>query len=651
MKTKSIGIISISGGLLFLALIPILFALASSLATQLPTAPQDKINVSASEVYERLDRSMFPDIEVGSADILVKIANPSSSFSSIAPFNELGSLIENPSRSFLFWSFLLASISIFIISIFLLKKRPRFIVLKQLLIIASLCLSSLPVIIYSLRPTWDEAFAFVSQAENFAKIGIWGISTTGNHAFSESSADWFMTIVAGLFMKILPFLSGETAVVAAILSLQFVMACFTTLVISRLPNVSPIGASFFVGTLFFFFPQTLLTGAAVLPTAVAAQGLVVLTSSLFASILTNRISFFIWGGLLAILARWEYGLLVALSTLIIILSFYLSNGRKIHPKVLVFSLVPSFFFGILELIRLSLFGTLVPAGAAYKNQGVDGAYVSSGIDYLSRTVQVNFWPLVVSFGIILSLLIIRERKLKFTFIVVAIVGLIPLSNSVIAGGDWFDIAYARYTIPTLLSLIVLTFITINSQQISNSKRETFSWLLVGIVIFSQLPSAKVVADNVDPGPVYGRVNCLAEGGEILKNHVPPQSGVATAEINTVGYFSGQPLTDLSGLVDARVASQPLTPMSAGDPHHRKTLTSILSDDKPGAIYLYEGSDCTGQQSEDTEAWNLLINRDITRFRAETPQFLLENYQPVSFYTSDEHVHRYLIRRDIANGFE
>lgn len=636
---------SISIGLFSLLTIPIILNLLSTLSGLLPAKSGSKV-IDSSIVYDRLNPQIYPDIHLKSEDIEVIYSVASEQFKEINPYSEIATIFSVPERTLVFWIVVLLTALVCFGATVIIPNNRRYSELsKQLLVVTGILGISLPLVFYSIKATWDESFAFVSQAANFSKYGIWGISTTGPHAFSESSADWLLTIVAGIFLKAAPNLNGETAVIGAILIIELALAYWAIFLLNKYLKISSTLAAVFTGCLFLLFPQTLLTTSANLPTGAAGAGLAILVLGFLSSITTKNLKPFVISAIISSAIRWEYGLIAILSAIALFIAIFIEK-KKISPKSFALLSLPGLFFVATSAMRFLLFGAIGPSGAIYKNQGIDGAYISSGFRHLSETVATNYWPLVLGFGISLSLLVLGRKSLKIAYLLGATIAVIPLSNSVIAGGDWFDISYARYTIPSLISISILTFVAIQKAEMKIDSKQFFTWTLFCVLIISQIPSGYLLRGNISSNPPNGRVNCLAEGGFIVGGILPPGVGIATAEVNTVAYFAKQPLTDLSGLVDNRVATQPLTPMSEGDPHHRKTLPSIIQDDQPGAIYLYEGSDCGGTSDEEIDAWNLLMNRDITRFRAGSPEYLFSKYQPTTFVTPDGHFHRYLVRRDL-----
>ena len=59
-------------------------------------------------------------------------------------------------------------------------------------------------------------------------------------------------------------------------------------------------------------------------------------------------------------------------------------------------------------------------------------------------------------------------------------------------------------------------------------------------------------------------------------------------------FSRQPLADLIGIVDPRVAGSPFLPLNeGGDRYSRRSATRIWTEDLPGALYQSEALLCPG----------------------------------------------------------
>jgi hypothetical protein len=227
---------------------------------------------------------------------------------------------------------------------------------------------------------------------------------------------------------------------------------------------------------------------------------------------------------------------------------------------------------------------------------------------------------------------------------------------VFTGGDWFPTSWARYVMPPLIGLYILA-ITIAwlSSDSSVVKRQKVGILLLTFV-FSQYGMLLTMFRAMDTPHIsesFARTNCLARAGLVLQEIVPAGESIATAEVNTLAYFANRPLTDLMGLVDSRVSSVHATPLIKGDVLHRRANPSIMSEDKPAVIYLYEGAICNTSQDLTAESnkaeWDRLLNGDyasVSRFRAGNISDLIKLYSPRSFYVEDEIVLRILVRNDL-----
>lgn len=500
---------------------------------------------------------------------------------------------------------------------------------------------------------WDEIYVFATQARQFAQTGIAAVPTTGPRGMAESSADLGITLGAGVIMKLFPSLQAETTLV-----LTYVIFLIGLTLASMLALRNWFGFGRILSTLIPIFlvvllPQGILATTDGVPTSVAAGALTV-----FALVLlhTLRSGSLVWFAIYAIpfgIIRWEYGIVAVGASAFILVTYVIRRRRgfaqpwRVRDWLLLS--VPAGFLVVETAYRLIVFGTYAPSGVLAKGVGFNGSYIASGFTYLVTTAGVNLWPLMLAVAVA-TVLLARGWAGSVHYIVVCVFVTLPLFNSIIAGGDWFPNEWERYVTPSYAAVLMVT-VAIFGGQFSRRERMRFALIPVAAVYlvtqFALVPA--ITNDFVTPG-VHGRTNCLARASLAVARVVPPSEGIASAEVNTMAYFANAPVTDLSGLIEPRVALEQPTPLGPGDPFHRKSNPSIIYTDRPAAIYLYEGANCSGDATTaDNEAarWNELLHSPITSFRAGSVTKLLTAYKPVSITVPGEVTVRMLIRNDLV----
>lgn len=534
------------------------------------------------------------------------------------------------------------------------SSQPLPIFQDQLISLSVLWISvctALTICTYTANSRWDEVFVFGSQAENVSRTWIPFVSTTGSNERAESSADFLSTVVAGFIKKLFHNLNIETCLVLGNLGLAFLFASLIIIKLHKWWSLHLVSTSILMAG-FLILPPHLLSLAAGFPVIVANLSFAFLVLLTLYSYQSNDLRPLAGWSLFLGLVRWEYGIVALLALFVGVLLCQDRRWKTIFRPVTVAVFLQLGIAGLRTLV----YGHPVPTGIVLKSSGLDASYVANGIQYLRSTSEVGSWTGIGIFGTILLLVApVKSRN----HVGAALIAVLPLAMSPLSGGDWFPNHWARYAMPTAIALFLVGYqLIFNPQLINNLRKATFNTLLlVGILVAFSTYGYGVVAGELKAGKVIGRTECLARAGTTLRSILPRDVGIATAEVNTLAYFAQQPLTDLSGIVDQRIAGAPPSPITPGDVMHRKSNPGVIESDNPGAIYLWEGASCLnlGQGSHgesDIERfkteWASLLDNEITRFRAGSPEHLLRRYFPVTIVNNLGDVLHVLIRKDLVN---
>jgi hypothetical protein len=575
------------------------------------------------------------------------------------PFRQLANL---DSDLFISISVIVIVIVVSFLSIFSKRIYPKRFSSIGFLALASIfsvgvCFGVLGFIIHSGRADWDEVYLFASAAENFAKHGVPGVSVSGKNPFAESSVDFLVIVVAGSLMALFPGMLADTAVVVSGLALAFLTL---TLILVSLRRVIGLGTtqSFLLGASVALFPFWYLSFLSFMPTGISILIWTLFAISFYGSLSSRNL---VWSSLSSsavLLIRWDLGILAILAVLATTVFAFVSMRRKpqdINPWLGLWSIsIPLGLLLLTTILRVTTFGTAIPSGLSGKSIGFDPAFIGGGLRYLNATLLESFLFLPVIVLLIIAFSLVKSRDRRILFYAVSVI-LAPSLSAVLAGGDWFPIEWARYTSPSVLAIIILALALILKSPAKiiehRTKTRGVKFLSVASTLLLLLPPNIGAAARLQIGASSEtRVTCLAKAGFALRSVYPEISTVASAEVNTVAFFAQASLTDLIGIVDSRIANVPPAPWSAGDILHRRANPSLIFQDKSDALYLWEGSDCSGKTptpEEDAEQWNSLLNSDVTRYRAGDPSELFEKYQPTTII-SENHFVRFLVKRSIAS---
>ncbi len=502
---------------------------------------------------------------------------------------------------------------------------------------------------------FDETYVMASGAKNFSISGIPGVQITGSKGLAESSVDLLVVIFAGLLLFIVKSLEADTSLLISAIVINSTLATFISVLLRTKLHLGP-GKSIAIAFVLLLNPSTISTLMGGMPTVIAVFAWPLFGLAFYYSIVSKKYVYLVIISLFLLFVRWELGLIASL-TCLTFYSVLLNTGVK-HPvngyagkyKKNSILLTPLAVLLFLTFIRIQLFGSFAPSGMLGKSVGLDSAYLQSGLEYFKITLIDSIWLLVVLLVASFCSFYLKKDYFKaylISFVVLTIPAIIFLPG----GRDYFPVDWSRYTLPSTVALLVLS-ISLLGSRIYSAFPPRFIWIVSYVLIFViQIPGIMSIYNLNSPDQVSYRLNCLAKAGHSLRSAFPEVQSLATAEVNTIAFFAEVKLTDLIGFVDPRTASAPKSPLSPGDPFHRKSNYQIIREDKPDSIYLYEAADCTESgfsPEEDVAKWNELINSDINRFRVGNLKEVLSNYTPVTIVIPNQIKVRFLIKNNLLS---
>jgi hypothetical protein len=632
--------------------IDFLLSSLARLSLRIPsTSPRNYTGSHSAEIYSNLSS---PKVAINEMDIQFNKVSFDLKVEEIDPYSELYRF--SLAQSLLINILILLSLSLFLFFVIGQKansSRDLNILVSAFLFNMCCSLVFFKFVAGSSSGHWDEVFVFASGATNLANGGLPAVPVSGPIGYADSSVDLGIVLAGGGLLWLFPFLQAETALIFGYICLLFAINTWIYMLLVKSFKVPNSFSYVITGMTSFFLPVTYLTTSNGIPTGVAVSSFVLFALVTWDLVVNRRYVNYALGTLLAGIIRWEYGLLAALLSIgMLILDRDLVLRATQFQKIVFF--FPIGFFVTTTLLRKNLYDSYLPSGAISKSVGIDGTYLSGGFQYLRSTSESMLWPFLLSMCLIIAFPIARLINKRLSVYVFLLL-LTPLITGIFTGGDWFPTNWARYLMPPIISLFVLSIALLwsSSRQIEFKRISTY--MLIATLIVTQLGMYQILFKAVETPHVFARTNCLARAGLLLKEILPPGESIATAEVNTLAYFADRPLTDLVGLVDSRVAEVEATPLAAGDVLHRRANPTVIQEDRPAVIYLYEGANCSMNQdlSDESNAleWERLLNGEfgtISRFRAGNVKALLENYSPKTYFKEGELILRVLVRNDI-NG--
>lgn len=510
---------------------------------------------------------------------------------------------------------------------------------------------------------WDETYLFASQIQNMRQLDGNTVWTTGPISFQEASTDVFDIWIGGLIGIVFPFLTSPTLVVLAafigIATLSFF--AFWRLNSSGLPFVISLGM---VLTLVLLQPFVLFSASNGFPlgwTALAFLLLLVTSSRQFHyhrdGLLLGLASLF------AVCVRPELEILAGGLTVlwgcgsVYVIRRSRRSGPLIGSQIAILFWVPvALLCGALPLLtRLATGRAPFPTSVVGKSAGFHSDYFDSGIAYLG-SVEGSVHGLTF---LIFALGITVALGCHWRVVVgCATAATFATLTATAGGGDWFPAEWSRYIWPCAVAIVIVGFLNRRTGGLVRRRNaRLIAVLTITVVLVSSSAGLRDLKASLGPH-TPSRATCLAQAGISLRELTSLTVGVGTPELNTIAYFAGQPVTDLIGLADWRVATEPLAPLGPGDGLHRRHSSTIIRTDAPGFLYLYgnkfEGADCSGgavaQAATPNDVARLgyeILDTPIAQYRVGDTAYVKTHYSPMLVRSTQSVATLFFVRNDLV----
>jgi hypothetical protein len=268
------------------------------------------------------------------------------------------------------------------------------------------------------------------------------------------------------------------------------------------------------------------------------------------------------------------------------------------------------------------FGDLIPAMAKFKGFHLDAYLWKTGAIELYRVLNLESF---IRFGAILiipifltlsfsqktnatrvlehlnfrpGLSLTLDSKLKILLFLNTFYLAANFALTIISGGDYFGVGYARYQFPfllvelLLLILLLKSFIKFDDKSMISSNMIVLNLfsafcLLVGLILFRPEEFQKMRLDlqTVDAG----RATCDNAAALAVAELFPKIQTVASPELNGFGYHAKLDLVDLVGLVDANASHDNYIGTSGAK---FRILPSDKALNATDIVWLFPASECT-----------------------------------------------------------
>jgi len=270
----------------------------------------------------------------------------------------------------------------------------------------------------------------------------------------------------------------------------------------------------------------------------------------------------------------------------------------------------------LTLFRLAYYGVPVPntfyakVGGIPLTRGI--AYVigffRDGAVWLLPAIAVAVWSRCKKWPVVDSA--------SAHLVALAVFVLLFFAYVIYVGGDVFG--HGRFLQPVLPLLMVMACAGISAAFSKQSERTTLAWLLTaGLVAATAWPllAIPVTRESLKTRNWVPDDYVRAQAAR-LKQMQPPVNLVASVSIGRLGYFSGLPVLDLVGLVDAHIARAPISAsLLKGQglllPGHQRSDPQYVLDRRPDIVVI--------PQKAPEPGFNLPVTLDLwaqPRFEAE-----------------------------------
>lgn len=269
---------------------------------------------------------------------------------------------------------------------------------------------------------------------------------------------------------------------------------------------------------------------------------------------------------------------------------------------------------VLTLFRLAYYGVPVPNTFYAK---VGGIPLARGISYVADFFRDGAFWLLPALLVAAWLWLKQRPSLNVagdgSFVAIPVFVLLFFAYVIYIGGDVFG--HSRFLLPLLPLLLALACAGIAA---AFSQRVLLGWLLsAGLVasIVWPLVATPATRESLKVRNWVPDDQVRAQAQQLVQAN-PQVELVAAVSIGRLGYFSGLPVLDLVGLVDAHIARAPLSAaLKNGQgvllPGHQRSDPRYVLDRRPDIIVIPQKSAESG--------FNLPVTLDLwaqPRFEAE-----------------------------------
>ena len=249
---------------------------------------------------------------------------------------------------------------------------------------------------------------------------------------------------------------------------------------------------------------------------------------------------------------------------------------------------PALAFVLQSVLRLAYYGSLLPN--PFYAKGMTGAHLEAGLPYLGSFAAS--YPIALVFAVAAAVLLARgrggrmeghgwgaERSLAAGALLITAVEAALLAW---IGGDFMEYRLALHFFPLLVvagSIATAALLPSRSAPVAGA-------LLLALTLVPFRPEPRFHMQSL--AEMDGYVRDGTQVGLALRG-LPPGLRVATTLIGTIGYFSGQPILDLWGLVDRSVRTRAARPEFVRG--HVVGMSGIEAVDAGADLYLQHPHRC------------------------------------------------------------
>lgn len=483
----------------------------------------------------------------------------------------------------------------------------------------------------SLSSSTDETFLLASQVRHFHESGKLSVPIFSNENGVQSSADTGVLYLSSILKSLIPTLQYESYLIISNLVLVIILFCaiqynFISYFGKRsIPFLTLVTIAIMLSPTFL---NSLGTGMPVASNNLALACIVTILLCGKQKPLIRIVSLLTF---IAIFSRWEYLLYVICVALALSL---INLGKWSKVDILKSLSIPISIVLIDICTRKVLYGHWFPVSVIYKSQEITVENLRFGfewiakIDHVSRSISI-----CIAITVILFLIHRRDESRKYLLFAV-LISFLPTIQTVFAGGDWFSSNWERFVGATYFCLLIVLIFEILE---SSDYRKFIAYFSVFIVVVTisifHSKALPIVYHFIKQERDFGRVDCLASAGKLIHSYVPKNVGIASAELNTVAYFSHQNIYDLLGIANLELAASKDNPLNDGDLLHKKNHKHLTISKLPPLLYLYEGAYCLKTEGSMEYKWNDLIQSKITQYRLEGLKGNLSEYVGVELRSS------------------